>query len=115
MGVLRMTRDWKKIGLGWLEFFVWGIVLCAATVVLIFVAEQFVEVQENLQVYYIGILAGGTGGIWGYGVTRAYDFCKELEKEGLKKSFGCHILGRIAIFIVASIIIILMGIMASLF
>ena len=93
------------------EFFVWGLLLAAATVVLYYIANYFVSLQENLNFYFFGILSGATGAIWGYGMMVAHDNSKMIKGE---ESFEYRLSHRIYILIGASVTLMIMGWIVSL-
>ena len=96
----------KNSHLVWFEFFVWSIVLTTTTVILYYLTELFVNLQSNLNVYLLGIEAGATGGIWGYGLTIAHETSKQLSD---KKPTDYRLQHRIIVLIIAFIILSIMG------
>jgi len=109
LGGLTMNNN----GSFWLasfEFFVWGILLTAATVILYYIGNYFVSLQEHLNFYFFGILSGATGAIWGYGMTVAHENSKMIKGE---ESFEYHLWHRIVVLIISIVILVVMGCIIS--
>jgi hypothetical protein len=95
----------------WFEFFVWGVVLSATTVILYYITNFLASFQTDSNVYLFGILAGATGGVWGYGLTIAHETSKLLSD---KESTEYHLWHRIVALIVALVILTIMGFISGL-
>jgi hypothetical protein len=94
----------KKSFIVHFEFFVWGMVLTTATLVMVHITRWYQTFQPEFNEYFYMVLAGATGGVWGYGLNVAYDLAKKLKGEYFEYVFWHRILWLIISIIVIAII-----------
>ena len=108
-GVSRMDKNNisknKKYFLGYLAFFSIFSLFWVVTLVMYMMFRMYFGKEPDF--YHLGVLAGMTGGLWGYGMTKLSQIVRDLRIGNIyhtEKSFRIALLIFVTVLIVSNVI-----------